>query len=113
MASLAALVGAAIRTKGAVVLAAFAADAGNVLAVPADRLTSLTADAGHVLTVLADRLAALAPGLARFVRCELVRRAFLVCRMPPLAGDLALPVGLHRGEASFVFSCHRRFSLRV
>src|SRR5688572_9964715 len=48
--------------------------------------------------------AALASGLARFLARPLVRRALRVCRLPSLAGDLALLLAVHRGESAILSS---------
>src|SRR5688500_18707376 len=76
----------------------------------AARLAALATDGRHVLAVAAHRLAALPPSRSSLVRVELVRGALLVRRATALAGDLALPFRVHRGEATpalpFAPFCH-------
>src|SRR5471030_1432971 len=82
-----------------------AAGAGCVLAVFALRrlaaLAPFTADLGHVFAVAADHLAAFLSGPARLLRIEFVRRAFLMGRLPALAGDFTLLRFAHGGKTAF------------
>src|SRR5262249_49367658 len=50
----------------------------------------------------------LASGRAGFLGGELVGCALLVGSLSPHAGNLALPIGIHGGKASFAFLCHDR-----
>src|SRR5579884_1844077 len=84
----------------AAAVAPLAADLGHVVAVGADGLAAFPADVGHVVAVLADRLAALAAGRAGLVGGEAVGHAAGVGSGATEAGDLALLLGAHGGEAA-------------
>jgi hypothetical protein len=107
-----------VRAISAHGLAAFATDVGHVLAIlahrgaapatdfrhvraiAADRFASFAANAGHVLPILAHRLAALANRLTCLIGSKLMRSALHVGCLSPLACDLALPLLIHRCEAT-------------
>jgi hypothetical protein len=62
--------------------------------------SAASADLRHVLAVDRNLLAPLSPGGSRFIRREFVSLPFLVGRPPSFAGDLALPMFIHRRETS-------------
>src|SRR5471030_1273093 len=70
-------------------------------AAPTGGSRPLTADLGHVFAVAADHLAAFLSGPARLLRIEFVRRAFLMGRLPALAGDFTLLRFAHGGKTAF------------
>ena len=85
-------------------LAAAPADLRHVLAILADADAALAADLGHVLAIPAHRLTSLLASLARLLGGELVGGALLVGRSPSLAGDQALLLLVHGGEAALIMA---------
>src|SRR5690606_1278363 len=77
-----------------------------VLASQPAGLSSHAADVGHMLAILTYDLAPLTSCNPGFLRSELMRRAQFVGRLPPLARNLTLLVGVHRGEAPIARTCH-------
>src|SRR5205085_3621489 len=67
----------------------------SAVAAAAGRFATLASDLRHVLAIAADGFAALAPGLACFLRVELVRGAFLMRRTAALRSDFPLLVIVH------------------
>jgi hypothetical protein len=96
----------------------FATDFRHVLAILADRCTTLPTDSGHVRPVTADGFAAFAtdtrhvkpvsadglpsftPSFASLLRRELVSATLDVGSFSPLACDCSLPLRSHRGETA-------------
>src|SRR5205814_2929014 len=68
--------------------------------VPADRFAAFASDACHVAAVLTHDLPAFASRFARLVRRKLVRSSLDVGCLAPLACDLALPLLIHRGKSA-------------
>jgi len=86
----------AIRLASRAVFASGASVAATLL--PAARFAALATDLGHVLAILADGHTALATGGASLVRRKFVSSALLMGSTTTFAGDLALLLGIHRGE---------------
>jgi hypothetical protein len=80
--------------------ASLASDFCHVRAIAAHGLSAFAPDTRHVRSILADDLPSLSPRFAGLVGRKLVRSTFDVCRLTPLACDLALPLLIHGSEAA-------------
>src|SRR5438067_11579263 len=69
-------------------------------------LAALAADLRHVLPIFAHDFAALATRLAGLFWREFVRGTLVLRGLATLAGDLALLLFIHRGEAPFALVRH-------
>jgi hypothetical protein len=83
--------------------AALAPDFGHVRAIAADGFATLSTDTGHVGSILTDGLSSLSTGETRLFGRELVRAAFDVSCLSPLACDFALSLLIHGSEAALRF----------
>jgi hypothetical protein len=71
-------------------------------------VTAFASDVRHVLAIAADGFATFPAGNARFVRGELVRRAFGVRCAPALTRNFTLLGRIHRRKTTLAGICHRK-----